>query len=873
MVDPDTGETLGSDELHEGDTISYTVTDGSPEGSTVTQDESNPLCFYVQVPDTAEAYDVVDVTVRIADESDTTLYEYSYTTAQVRDFYYLVHIEDADGNELADVTMPDGEDTVTVYPKLYQHSLDGEQEVTDVTWTFYEDDCFYATQTDDGGYELAFSYDDLTAGAFSFGYKTTNDTPDLADDSGYSPWYWVYRNLDDDSDDECDEHDWQTSLTSWPTEDGPGTLTKTCSVCGTTQNVEVYYPQIDANYYDDSEFLCLFGLIFRNNLGDIASASPSGIVGFTRLIRNVNDIDENGSNHAVCLSYEQFLGYVDDLFATHEGVEEYLKENDYIYVDEDEDALVLLGMAGFGDSDMLDLTSTETTSTGRVLHGRWLTNPTSEVPAGEKNVDWVAKTFTYEEDGETKAATQYYTIGDKVRLVLNGTRQVAAYELDVTEDLADVAEVVTRRDTDDFNLIYPAGTKVDDGTILMFMGLRRTDDGSSIESYEASVSDVDERTKLVTFTGTGSYTGTLTKEVNLVPVSIKVADVPFRRAGTGSYPRYDDTKYVSLTADLDGQTRALTSGVDFEVGYEGDYTIGADKPLLIWGLGDYYGWIEGYTYNMVGDIAKTSISVGSLTYKGKNLSPKITVSWADGYAYTWMDAPVAGTDYVVSYKNSAGKAVSAPKAAGTYKVTIKGKGLYTGSKSATFSVGKATQTVKVKSAKVSKTFGNAAFALGATTNGDGTLTYSSSNKKVATVSSAGKVTIKGAGSATITVYAKAGSNYKASAKKTIKLTVAKAANTVKASAKTASVKLAKVKKANQVIKRANAIAVSGAKGTVTYAKASGNAKIVVNTKTGNLTVKKGLAKGTYKVKVKVKAAGTANYKAATKTVTVTIKVS
>ena len=47
----------------------------------------------------------------------------------------------------------------------------------------------------------------------------------------------------------------------------------------------------------------------------------------------------------------------------------------------------------------------------------------------------------------------------------------------------------------------------------------------------------------------------------------------------------------------------------------------------------------------------------------------------------------------------------------------------------------------------------------------------------------------------------------------------------------------------------------------------------VNTKTGKITVKKGLKKGTYKVKVKVKAAGNANYKASKeKTVTVTVKV-
>ena len=62
-------------------------------------------------------------------------------------------------------------------------------------------------------------------------------------------------------------------------------------------------------------------------------------------------------------------------------------------------------------------------------------------------------------------------------------------------------------------------------------------------------------------------------------------------------------------------------------------------------------------------------------------------------------------------------------------------------------------------------------------------------------------------------------------------------------------------------------------GTMTYTKASGSAKITINKTTGKVTLKKGIKKDTYKVKIKVKAAGNANYKAsAVKTVSVTIKV-
>ena len=99
----------------------------------------------------------------------------------------------------------------------------------------------------------------------------------------------------------------------------------------------------------------------------------------------------------------------------------------------------------------------------------------------------------------------------------------------------------------------------------------------------------------------------------------------------------------------------------------------------------------------------------------------------------------------------------------------------------------------------------------------------------------------------------------------------KKANPIFAKGKTKTVKYANVKKKNVTIARKDVISVSKAQGKVTYTKASGNKKITVSG-AGKITVKKGLKKGTYKVKVKVKAAGNATYKAKTVTVTVTVKV-
>ena len=96
----------------------------------------------------------------------------------------------------------------------------------------------------------------------------------------------------------------------------------------------------------------------------------------------------------------------------------------------------------------------------------------------------------------------------------------------------------------------------------------------------------------------------------------------------------------------------------------------------------------------------------------------------------------------------------------------------------------------------------------------------------------------------------------------------------KASGKTIKVKIGKKKKTtkNKTFAKAKAFKVSGNKGTVTFKKSSGNKKIKVASN-GKVTVKKGLKKGTYKIKVKVTDKESYEYFAVTKTVTMKVKVT
>ena len=92
-----------------------------------------------------------------------------------------------------------------------------------------------------------------------------------------------------------------------------------------------------------------------------------------------------------------------------------------------------------------------------------------------------------------------------------------------------------------------------------------------------------------------------------------------------------------------------------------------------------------------------------------------------------------------------------------------------------------TQTITAASS-VKKAVNSKVFSLKASTNGNGALSYTSSNPKVASVSRSGNVTVKSIGTAKITIKAAATSTYKA-ATKTVSVTVTpKKASLVKVSA-------------------------------------------------------------------------------------------
>ena len=247
--------------------------------------------------------------------------------------------------------------------------------------------------------------------------------------------------------------------------------------------------------------------------------------------------------------------------------------------------------------------------------------------------------------------------------------------------------------------------------------------------------------------------------------------------------------------------------------------------------------------------------IGTKTRQPEVFSPAIPIVTDAGKYYIWYRA--AGDK---DHASSQPQRLERP-------VTIKPMQVNIVSGSKTVAVGKAvTLSPKLEVKKLSATF-----------------TFESDDPSIATVNSKG--TVKGIkpGDCLITVHAKLedqDNNYKIDPG-TIYVKVVKAANPLKISARSAAVSYSKLKKKAQTLGVTKIIRftkklndkktytlVSAKKGSRSFRKYFGISKT-----TGKLTVKKGLKKGTYKVKVKVRAAGNKSYKpSAVKSVTCTVKV-
>lgn len=165
-------------------------------------------------------------------------------------------------------------------------------------------------------------------------------------------------------------------------------------------------------------------------------------------------------------------------------------------------------------------------------------------------------------------------------------------------------------------------------------------------------------TATVTVEGTGIYKGS-------VPVNFTIT----RKSIKDMILQYDNSfTYTGSEICPDVTIDGLTKGKDFEVSYENNINVGTNASIKVSGTGNYTGALTGSFEIKKIDISKKKVTVleNSFVYTGNEVKPEIQVEG------------LSSDNYTVKYSDNIN--------AGTATVTVNGKGNYTGTTSAVFTI-------------------------------------------------------------------------------------------------------------------------------------------------------------------------------------------
>lgn len=180
----------------------------------------------------------------------------------------------------------------------------------------------------------------------------------------------------------------------------------------------------------------------------------------------------------------------------------------------------------------------------------------------------------------------------------------------------------------------------------------------------------------VTVTGTGNYTGEVTKSFEIAKADISSATISDIDSPVG----YTGTAYEpEVTVTFNGTELALDT--DYTVAYTNNVNAG-EATVTITGTGTHFkGSVEKHFTITAADLSGCTFApIADVTYNTKAHTPEVTVA-ISGRTLE------ADKDYTVSYASNVN--------AGTATVTVTGKGNFTGSANTTFTIAKADLNLSV----------------------------------------------------------------------------------------------------------------------------------------------------------------------------------
>lgn len=180
----------------------------------------------------------------------------------------------------------------------------------------------------------------------------------------------------------------------------------------------------------------------------------------------------------------------------------------------------------------------------------------------------------------------------------------------------------------------------------------------------------------VTVTGTGNYTGTVTKSFEIAKADISSATISDIDSPVG----YTGTAYEPEVTVTFNRTE-LALDTDYTVAYTNNVNAG-EATVTITGTGTHFkGSVEKHFTITAADLSGCTFApIADVTYNTMAHTPEVTVA-ISGRTLE------ADKDYTVSYASNVN--------AGTATVTVTGKGNFTGSANTTFTIAKADLNLSV----------------------------------------------------------------------------------------------------------------------------------------------------------------------------------